>query len=65
MKQVFVRGHRLSATALLMVDGVVASTVVEGSMTCTKYVEFLELMVVCDTILSLILESSSCMVTFF
>ena len=65
MKQVFVRGRHLSATALLMVDGVVASTVVEGSMTCTKYVEFLELMVVCDTIPSLILESSSCMVTFF
>jgi transposase len=50
MKQVFVRGCRLSATALLTVDGVVASTVVEGSMTREKYVEFLELTVVCDAI---------------
>jgi hypothetical protein len=41
MKQVFVRGQRLSATALLTIDGVAASTVVEGSMTRVKYIEFL------------------------
>jgi transposase len=46
MKQVFVRGRRLSATGLLTVDGVVASTIVEGSMTRVKYLEFLELQVV-------------------
>src|SRR5271168_4370906 len=46
MKQVFVRGRRLSATALLTIDGVAASTVVEGSMTKVKYVEFLEQQVV-------------------
>jgi transposase len=51
MKQVFVRGHCLSATGLLTVDGIIVSTVVEGSMTRVKYMEFLELMVVCDTIL--------------
>jgi hypothetical protein len=46
MKQVFVRGCRLSATGLLTVDGVVVSTVVEGSMMRAKYLEFLELQVV-------------------
>ncbi|KIM37115.1 hypothetical protein M413DRAFT_448646 [Hebeloma cylindrosporum] len=42
MQQRFVRGHRLSATALLAVDGIVASTVVEGSMTKALYLEFIE-----------------------
>jgi hypothetical protein len=46
MKQVFVQGCHLSATGLLTVDGVVASTVVDSSMTRAKYLEFLELQVV-------------------
>ena len=40
-KQVFVRGHRLSGTGLLTLDGMVASTVVEGSMTGVDFIEFL------------------------
>jgi len=40
-KQVFVRGHRLSGTGLLSVNGMVASTVVEGSMTGRSFLEFL------------------------
>ena len=46
MKQRFVRGTRLSATALLTVDGIVASMVVEGSMNREMYLEFLEYHVV-------------------
>jgi transposase len=42
MNQRFVRGTRLSATALLTVDGIMASTVVEGSMNREMYLEFLE-----------------------
>ena len=41
-RQVFVRGHRLSATGLLTIDGMVTSTVVEGSMTTESFCEFLE-----------------------
>jgi transposase len=41
-RQVFVRGHRLSGTGLLTIDGMVASTVVEGSMTTDSLREFLE-----------------------
>ncbi|KAH8801808.1 hypothetical protein DL96DRAFT_1476038 [Flagelloscypha sp. PMI_526] len=40
-KQVFIRGMRLSGTGLLTVDGMVASTVCEGSMTATKFADFL------------------------
>ena len=42
MRQRFVRGTRLSATALLTVNGIVASTVVEGSMNREMYLDFLE-----------------------
>jgi transposase len=46
MRQRFVRGTRLSGTALLTTDGIVASTVVQGSMTKQLYLEFLENQVV-------------------
>jgi len=46
MKGVFVWGRRLSAEGLLTVDGMIASLVVEGSMTRDKYLEFLEFAVV-------------------
>ena len=48
-KQVFVRGHRLSGTGLLTLDGMVASTVVEGSMTGVNFIEFLHDYVVRST----------------
>lgn len=41
-KQVFVRGHRLTGTGLLTLDGMVASTVLEGSMTGVNFIEFLD-----------------------
>lgn len=41
-KGVFVRGRRLSAEGLLTLDGMVASKVVEGSMTRELFLEFLE-----------------------
>lgn len=41
-RQVFVRGHRLSGTGLLTIDGMVTSTVVQGSMTTESFCEFLE-----------------------
>lgn len=47
-KQVFVRGHRLTGTGLLTVDGMVASTVLEGSMTGVNFIEFLHEYVVCS-----------------
>ena len=46
MRQRFVRGHRLSATGLLTIDGIVVSKVVEGSMTRDLYLDFLEYEVV-------------------
>jgi transposase len=46
-KAVFIRGRRLSAEGLLTVDGIVASTVVEGSMTRDLYLQFLEYTVIC------------------
>ena len=42
MRGVFVRGRRVSGEGLLTLDGIVASTVVEGSMTREKYLYFLE-----------------------
>ena len=45
-KQPFVRGCRVSATGLLTLDGVVAQTMVEGSMTKDLFLAFLEHMVV-------------------
>jgi hypothetical protein len=41
-RQVFVHGCCLSGTGLLMIDGMVTSTVVEGSMTTESFCEFLE-----------------------
>jgi transposase len=46
-KQVFVRGHRLTATGLMTVNGMVAYTVIEGSMTGESFLEFLHDNVVC------------------
>jgi transposase len=45
-RQVFVRGQRVSALGLLTVDGMAASSVVEGSFTTVKYLEFLQSTVV-------------------
>ena len=42
MRGVFVCGRRVSGEGLLTLDGIVASTVVEGSMTREKYLYFLE-----------------------
>jgi len=47
MKQKFVRGRRYTATALLTTEGIMASKVVEGSMTKELYLDFLEHDVVC------------------
>ncbi|KAJ3887609.1 hypothetical protein GG344DRAFT_90410 [Lentinula edodes] len=41
-KQPFVRGKRLTATGLLTQDGMMASRVVEGSMTCEMFCSYLE-----------------------
>lgn len=45
-KGVFVRGRRFSAEGLLTIDGMVANTVVEGSMTRDRFLQFLEFTVV-------------------
>jgi len=45
-KQAFVWGCRTSTEALLTLDGIVAGTVVEGSMTKVKFLEYLEFTVV-------------------
>lgn len=47
MKQKFVRGRRYTATALLTTEGIMASRVIEGSMTKELYLDFLEHDVVC------------------
>jgi hypothetical protein len=39
-KQVFVKGRRASLEALLTLDGIVARTVVEGSMTKDAFLEY-------------------------
>ena len=41
-KGVFVRGRRFSVEGLLTVDGMVSNTVVEGSMTKGRFLEYLE-----------------------
>lgn len=46
MKQVIVQRRCVSAEALLTLDGIVAGTVVEGSMMKAIYLEYLELNVV-------------------
>jgi len=48
MRGAFVRGRRVSGEGLLTLDGIVASTVVEGSMTRDKFLHFLEYSVVCS-----------------
>jgi transposase len=45
-KGVFVRGRRFSAEGLLSIDGMIANTVVEGSMTRALFLEYLEFTVV-------------------
>ncbi|EIW77245.1 hypothetical protein CONPUDRAFT_22575, partial [Coniophora puteana RWD-64-598 SS2] len=40
--QVFVRGRRFTVTALLTLEGISAGTVVEGSMNCNMFLDFLE-----------------------
>ena len=55
MKGVFVRGQRFSAEGLLSIDGMIASTVVEGSMTQDLFIEYLEFTVVywyCITVIA-------------
>jgi len=42
MKGTFLRGRQVSGEGLLTLDGIVVSTVVEGSMTRDKFVHFLE-----------------------
>jgi len=42
MRGVFVHGRWVSGEGLLSLNGIVASTVVEGSMTCKKFLYFLE-----------------------
>jgi hypothetical protein len=46
-KACFVCGHLPSTEALIALDGVVACTVVEGSMTKALFLEFLEYNMVC------------------
>lgn len=48
-KQPFVHGRRVSATGLLTLDGIVARTTVEGSMTKELFLEYLENKVVGST----------------
>jgi hypothetical protein len=55
-KQVFVRGHRLTGTGLLTLDGMVASTVLEGSMTGVDFIEFLHEYVVRRPVQHLVLS---------
>jgi hypothetical protein len=54
MKGVFVHGHCFSAEGLLSIDGMIASTVVEGSMTRALFIEYLEFTVVCHKVLPLL-----------
>ena len=49
-KGVFVRGRRFSAEGLLTIDGMISNTVVEGSMTKARFLEYLEHSVVCITL---------------
>lgn len=46
-RQVFIHGCQLMGTGLLTVDGIVTSTVIEGSMTTESFCKFLEENVVC------------------
>lgn len=55
MHSKFVRGVRLTATALLTIDGIAAEKVVEGSMTRDLYLDFLEHDIVCAILCFLLL----------
>jgi hypothetical protein len=57
-KAKFVRGRRLSTEALLTLNGIVACTVVEGSMTKALFLEYLEHNVVSDVIIFPQIDSS-------
>jgi hypothetical protein len=60
-KQVYVRGRRTSTEALLTLDGIVAGTVVEGSMTKATFLEYLEFNVVhCSVLSSAIFLTAPC-----
>ena len=52
-KGVFVRGQHFSAEGLLTIDGMVSNTVVEGSMTHDRFLEYLEFDVVSQLLLTL------------
>jgi len=54
-KGVFVCSCRFSAEGLLLMDGMIATTVVEGSMTRALFLEYLEFTVVCLSLLQLAL----------
>ncbi|KAE9401019.1 hypothetical protein BT96DRAFT_802817, partial [Gymnopus androsaceus JB14] len=41
-KAVFVRGQHLTGTGALLLDGMIAVTVCEGSMTREKFLQFME-----------------------
>jgi transposase len=51
-KGVFIRGRRFSAEGLLTIDGLISNTVVEGSMTRVRFLQYLEFTVV-STILTI------------
>ncbi|KNZ75245.1 hypothetical protein J132_03900 [Termitomyces sp. J132] len=53
IKGVFVRGRKFSTEGLLMSDGMVSNTVVEGSMTKDCILEYLKHHVVCFVSLSI------------
>ena len=55
-KGVFIRGRRFLAKGLLTIDGIVSNTVVEGSMTRHRFLEYLEHCVVCHTFIIIILS---------
>ena len=46
-RKAFIRGRRTTITEVLSMDGIVAGTMVEGSMTKATFMEFLEFIVVC------------------
>jgi hypothetical protein len=52
-KGVFVHRHHFSVEGLLTIDGMVSNTIVEGSMTCMHFLEYLELEVVLYCYLSI------------
>jgi hypothetical protein len=62
-KQVFVRGRRTSTEALLTLDGIIAKTVVEGSMTKELFINYLKFNVASDRLSMVDLEfiSNTCL----